>query len=172
MGFHSALLLYVVVLSRSVVSNSLWFHGLQPARLLWPLEFSRQEYQSGVSCSAAGDLPNPGIQLGSPALQADSLPAEPSGSPISGLHGLILICPVGWLLIAITLNCPLSLCKVILTCMHFPEVETWLKALIVLVKQIPTYLHGQMVCNFASFKNATQPINWCLENVSLKDNNV
>ena len=29
-----------------------------------------------------GDLPNPGIKLGSPALQADSLPSEPPGKPI------------------------------------------------------------------------------------------
>ena len=137
-----------------------------------PMGFSRQEYWSGLPIPSPGDLPNPGIQLGSPALQADSLPAEPSGSQISGLHSLILICLIGWLLTAITLNCPLNLCKVILTCIHFPEVETWLKALIILGKQIHTYLYGQMVCNFASFKNATQPINRCLENVSLKDNNV
>ena len=137
-----------------------------------PMGFSGQEYWSGLPIPSPGDLPNPGIQLGSPALQADSLPAEPSGSLISGLHSLILICLIGWLLTAITLNCPLSLCKVILTCIHFPEVETWLKALIILGKQIHTYLYGQMVCNFASFKNATQPINRCLENVSLKDNNV
>ena len=135
--------------------------------------FSRQKYWSGLPFPPPGDLPNPGIKPKFPALQADSLPAEPSGSPTSGLHSLILICPVGWLLTAVTLNCPLSLCKVILTCIcQFPEVKTQLKALIILAKQIPTYLHGQMVCNFASFKNATQPINCCLENLSLKDNNV
>ena len=31
--------------------------------------------------SPPGDLPNPGIELGSPALHADSLPSEPSGKP-------------------------------------------------------------------------------------------
>ena len=37
------------------------------------------------SCSACpGDLPNPGIEPGSPALQADSLPAEPPGKPCLG----------------------------------------------------------------------------------------
>ena len=37
----------------------------------------------GVGCHAhpTGDLPNPGIELGSPALQADSLPAELPGRP-------------------------------------------------------------------------------------------
>ena len=83
--FVRDLVLCCAVLSCSVVSNSLWFHGLQPARLLWPLEFSRQEYQSGVSCSAAGDLPNPGIQLGSPALQVDCLPAELPGKSLRDL---------------------------------------------------------------------------------------
>ena len=36
--------------------------------------FSRQEYWSGLSCPSPGNLPNPGIDPGSPALQADSLP--------------------------------------------------------------------------------------------------
>ena len=43
------------------------------------LEFSRQEYWSGVPFSSPGDLPNPGIELGSPALQENSLPSEPPG---------------------------------------------------------------------------------------------
>ena len=38
--------------------------------------FSRQEYWTGLPCSPPGDLPDPGIK---PALQADSLPAEPQG---------------------------------------------------------------------------------------------
>ena len=38
--------------------------------------FSRQEYWSGLPCPPPGDLPNPGIKPGSPALQPDSLPAE------------------------------------------------------------------------------------------------
>ena len=38
------------VLSRSVTSDSLQLHGLQPARLLCPCEFSRQEYWSGLPC--------------------------------------------------------------------------------------------------------------------------
>ena len=41
--------------------------------------FSRQEYWSGLPFLTPGDLPNPGIKLGSPALQADSLPTELSG---------------------------------------------------------------------------------------------
>jgi len=39
----------------------------------------RQEYWSGLPFPSAGDLPHPGIEAGSPALQADSLPSEPPG---------------------------------------------------------------------------------------------
>ena len=45
------------------------------------MEFSRQEYWSGLPCPSPGDLPDPGIEPVSPALQADSLPSEPPGSP-------------------------------------------------------------------------------------------
>ena len=43
--------------------------------------FSRQEYWSGLPFPSPGHLPNPGIEPGSPALQADSLPSEPPGRP-------------------------------------------------------------------------------------------
>ena len=42
--------------------------------------FPRQEYCSGLPFPSAGDLPNLGMEAGSPALQADSLPSEPPGS--------------------------------------------------------------------------------------------
>ena len=45
------------------------------------MEFSRPEYWSGQPFPSPGDLPNPVIQPESPALQADSLPAEPRGKP-------------------------------------------------------------------------------------------
>ena len=61
----------------SVVSSSLQPQGLQPARLLCPRGFSRQEYWSGLPCPAPKDLPNPGVEPVSPvahAPQVDSLP--------------------------------------------------------------------------------------------------
>ena len=45
------------------------------------MEFSRQEYWSGLLCPSPGDLPNPGIKPASPALQVDSLPSKPPGKP-------------------------------------------------------------------------------------------
>ena len=41
------------------------------------MEFSRQEYWSGLPCPSPGDLPNPGTKPRSSDLQADSLPSEP-----------------------------------------------------------------------------------------------
>ena len=46
------------------------------------MEFSRQEYWSGLPLPSSGDLPNPGFEPGSPALHADSLPSESLGKPL------------------------------------------------------------------------------------------
>ena len=43
--------------------------------------FSTQEYWSGLPFPAPGDLPNPGIEPRSPALEADALTSEPPGKP-------------------------------------------------------------------------------------------
>ena len=45
------------------------------------LEFPRQEDWNGLPFPSPGDLPKPGIELMSPALQANSLPTEPPGGP-------------------------------------------------------------------------------------------
>ena len=52
--------------------------------------FSRQEYWSGLTQPPPGDLPDPGIEPMSPALQADSLPQSHWGSPISGYTQIFL----------------------------------------------------------------------------------
>ena len=49
------------------------------------MEFSRQEYWSGLPFPYTGYLPELGIEPGSPALQADSLPSEPPRNPNKGL---------------------------------------------------------------------------------------
>ena len=68
--------------SHSVVSNSVtpWTAGLQAPL---SLEFSRQEYWSGLPFPSPGGPLNPGMESGSPALQADYLPSEPPGKPQS-----------------------------------------------------------------------------------------
>ena len=62
------------------------------------MEFSRPEHWSGEPFPSPGDLPNPGNEPRSPALQADSLPAEPPGKPAAigasyySHHHLYLTC--------------------------------------------------------------------------------
>ena len=101
--------------SRSVVSDSLWPHGLYSSwnspgqntgvgslsllqgifptqglnpgllccwQILYQLSHQEaQEHWSGQPVPSPADLPDPGIEPGSPALQADSLPTELSGKP-------------------------------------------------------------------------------------------
>ena len=56
------------------------------------MEFFRPEYWRGWPFPSPGDLPNPGIEAMSPALQVDSLPAEPQGKPKnSGVGSLSLL---------------------------------------------------------------------------------
>ena len=52
------------------------------------MEFSRQEYWSGLPFPSAGDLPEPGIKSGSPALQADTLPSEPPDKLKSNIRSI------------------------------------------------------------------------------------
>ena len=66
--------------------NSLWAHEVS----IQSMEFSRPEYWS----DSPGDLPNPGIEPKSPALQVDSLPAEPTRKPNNtGVSSLSLLPP-------------------------------------------------------------------------------
>ena len=50
--------------------------------------FSRQEYWSGLMFPSPGNLPDPGMEPGSPALQADSLPSEAPGKPLEKIFHL------------------------------------------------------------------------------------
>ena len=67
------------------------------------MEFSRQEYWSGLLFPSPGDLPNPGIEPISPTLQADALTSEPPGKPVirvastkKGVHILLLGNALEW----------------------------------------------------------------------------
>ena len=66
-------------LSRVRLFAALWTVAYQAPL---SMEFSRQEYWSGLPFPSPGDLPDPGIEAGSPALQADALPSEPPGKPV------------------------------------------------------------------------------------------
>ena len=60
-----------------VLVTQLW-----PTRLLC-MRFPRQEYLSGLPFPYSGDILDPGIKTGSPALRADSLPTEPPGNSVT-----------------------------------------------------------------------------------------
>ena len=59
---------------------------MEPTRLPLSMLLSRWESWSGLPFPSPGDLPSPGTELGSPALQAGSVPAEPPG--LHGRHGV------------------------------------------------------------------------------------
>ena len=77
----------MAVLGCSWVLSS--FSWVQLLVILWtaahqaPLSmgFSRQENWSGLPCPPPRDLPDPGLELASLALQVHSLPTEPPGKP-------------------------------------------------------------------------------------------
>ena len=50
------------------------------------MHISGQDYWSELSFPSPGDLPYPGIEPMSPALQADSLPPEPPAKPFYGIN--------------------------------------------------------------------------------------
>ena len=63
------------------MSNSFVTPWAVAGQSLLSMGFSRQEYWSGLPFHSPGDLPDPGIELRSPTLQADSLRFEPQGKP-------------------------------------------------------------------------------------------
>ena len=73
---HARLKVLVKVLSPVALCGTPWTMAHQA-----PLSvgFSRQEYWIGLPFPSPADLPDPGIKLGSPTLQANSLPIDPPG---------------------------------------------------------------------------------------------
>ena len=68
------------------------------------MEFSKQEYWSGLPFPSPRDLSDPGIKPRSLALQADSLPSEPSGSPVVVWIILLSIVTVRFIYILTCIN--------------------------------------------------------------------
>ena len=80
-------------MSHSVMSDSLWLHGLSHIQIFEtlctvahqaPLSMGilRQEFWSELPFPFPGGLPDPGLEPWSPTLQADSLLYEPPGKPL------------------------------------------------------------------------------------------
>ena len=70
-----------VLVSHSVMSDSLWLHGLTVAhQSALSMGILQQEYWQGLPFPSPGDRPNPGTEPRYPPLQADSLPTGGSDS--------------------------------------------------------------------------------------------
>ena len=86
--------------------------SLQPHRLYSPWNSSGQNTVISSLSHSPGDLPNQGIELRSPSLQADSLPTEPQGKPKNtGVDSLSLL---QWIFWTRELNQGLLHCRLIL----------------------------------------------------------
>ena len=88
LGFRS---LWLLLKKCESVTQSV-SHGLTSLSM----KLSRQESWSGWSFPSTGDLPDPGIERGSPALWANSLPSEPPGKPLLLYPKSIGIPPTPW----------------------------------------------------------------------------
>ena len=92
--------------SCAVVVSNCWTVGHQAPL---SMEFSRQEYWSGLPFPSPRDLPDPGIEPGSPAFQADSLPTELWGKILPfgkiSYEALIQLSADGWQLHSLPVSC-------------------------------------------------------------------
>ena len=98
MGFFQARILEWVAISVSIIyicamlclvaQSCLTLCDLWAVAHQTPLsiEFSRQEYWSGLPFPTPEDLPDPGLEPRSPALQANSVLSEPPGKPLDKMH--------------------------------------------------------------------------------------
>ena len=79
---------YAQSLSRVRLSVTPWTAAYQAPP---SMGFSRQECWSGLPFPSPEDLPDPGTEPGSPALQADALPSEPPGKPKFSFFSLVAV---------------------------------------------------------------------------------
>ena len=86
------------------------------------MEFSRQEYWSGLPFPSPGDLPDTGIEPRSPALQADALPSEPPEKPDLSKERKIESVSDGRVRFFAT---PWTVARQALLSMGFPRQEYW-----------------------------------------------
>ena len=84
------------------------------------MEFSRQEYWSGLPFPLPGDLPDPGIKPWSPELQADALHLSHQGSPL--IHMKVKVKSLGLVRLFAT---PRTVAYQALPSMGFSRQEYW-----------------------------------------------
>ena len=78
----------LLLLSCSVISSFFVTPWTVARQAPLSMGFPRQEHWRGLPFPPPGDLPGPGNETASPALQADSLPPSPGGAPVSCRSGI------------------------------------------------------------------------------------
>ena len=105
--------------------------------------FSRQEYWSGLPFPSPGNLPDPGIKPGSPALQADSLPFEPSGKTYTNTHTHIYTHTHTHISISVSIVHSLSLS---LSLSLYVYIRTYIQELYTPIHEFPRWCWLQRTC--------------------------
>ena len=75
------MLMHSILEEKSLLWYPLVVVLVAPSTPTLSMEFPRQEYWSGLPFPSTGDIPDPEIEPGSPALQVDFLSSEPPGKP-------------------------------------------------------------------------------------------
>ena len=84
-GYDDSCLTFLLLFSRSVVSNSFATPWSVACQAPLSMDFARQEHWSGLPLPSSGDLPDPGIESMSPALASLFFTTEPPGKPLTSL---------------------------------------------------------------------------------------
>ena len=117
-----------------------------------PMEFSRQEYWSGLPCPPPGDLPNPGIDLCLLHWQVDSLPGKPYSttylSPIEGVRFLSFLSEVLSLSLMSILSVHFRNWNIILVVLEASPKLSWAKLTLLLIGkwQVASQRCQHLVC--------------------------
>ena len=82
--------------------------------------FPRQEYWSGLPFPPPGDLPDPGMEVMSPALQADSVPLMPPGK---SLHSLVVDHLLSQVLLCNLMDCNMPGSSVLHNLLEFAQIH-------------------------------------------------
>ena len=91
-AFWNVRMLHMGVLSRSVVSDSLWPPWTVACQIPLSVEFSRQAYWSWLSFPTPGDLPNSGIEPMCPASAGGFFTTELPGKPRIYIYMCVCVC--------------------------------------------------------------------------------
>ena len=135
------------------------------------MRFSRQEYWSGLPFPSPGDLPDPGIEPGSPTLQTDALPSEPPGKSghLKSIKTLSLLHLVVFLLKSLTSACLKALsCQTydingMLFDLHVTQSSKAFQVMYVCLIELKPWMHISYLLTFCN--DRSQILFFCIFNI-------